>query len=336
MFSTIRPYIIYIYCIYDIGIQKIHPSLMDPLSIQWEADLAQSFGQLWDIRSISILTAYRRTRKIQPNDPTKHASQKRCHSHQRSLEHNAVSPYRSEALSILSLMYLPLPSLFLLQLWVKQQLDCTLSQLSHDHLQGLVCCLPKIHQWKSHGEIRIRLCGLEFMLLSWTNLGSEAETSQFCEKYILSLVVTLYIIGICLQYPFYLIFRSNIQQCYLTFDKNQSTQQQAGVRTGWNHQHLTLHPHQCPPCMGTAWCKTYIHWIGFDDLTCKKSDQGWTISSCQFFNICNKNDQGLFTHMSISSICLLCFIFWASAIICSTSSLVTFHVIKTCIISSCQ
>lgn len=123
--------------------------------------------------------------------------------------------------SILSLMYLPLPSLFLLQLWVKQQLDCTLSQLSHDHLQGLVCCLPKIQQWKSHGEIRIRLCGLEFMLLSWTNLGSEAETLQFCEKYLLSLVVTLYIIGICLQYPFYLIFRSNIQQRYLTFDKNQ-------------------------------------------------------------------------------------------------------------------
>ena len=35
--------------------------------------------------------------------------------------------------------------------------------------------------------------------------------------------------------------------------------------------------------------------------------------------------------MSISSICLLCFIFWTSAIICSTSSLVTFHVIETCV-----
>lgn len=88
--------------------------------------------------------------------------------------------------------------------------------------------------------------------------------------------------------------------------------------------------------MGTAWCKTYIHWIGFNDLTCKKSDQGWTISSCQFFNICNKKDQRLFTHMSISSIWVLCFIFWASAIICSTSSLVTFHVIKNCIILSCH
>jgi len=77
------------------GIQKIHPSLMDPLSIQWEAGLAQSFGQLWDIRSISILTAYRRTRKIQPNDPTKHASQKRSHSHQRSFEHVITVSFRS-------------------------------------------------------------------------------------------------------------------------------------------------------------------------------------------------------------------------------------------------
>lgn len=183
MFSTIRPYIIYI-ILYILHWHTENTSLPNGPFIysvgSWPGTKLWAIVRRQKYQHPHCLPAH-------PKDTTQWPD-KTCIS--KAQPQSMLSPYRSEALSILSLMYLRLPSLFLPQL-VKQQLDSArlsqLSQLSSSGSTGSTLLSPQnsameVPWWDSNKTLWPRVHAFE--LNKPGKWSRNSETSQFCKKFL--------------------------------------------------------------------------------------------------------------------------------------------------------